>query len=75
MSIKEREGEERSTKTNVSCGAKFVIQFSFLFLSTPPSRTTAFEEFKQERGSEINRILIENKGKHTVKTFIEGEGR
>lgn len=29
--------------------------------STPPSRTTAFEEFKQERGSEINRILIENK--------------
>ncbi|KAL8610515.1 hypothetical protein ACOMHN_060435 [Nucella lapillus] len=29
--------------------------------STPPSRTSAFEEFKQERGSEINRILIENK--------------
>ncbi|KAK7506301.1 hypothetical protein BaRGS_00002413 [Batillaria attramentaria] len=29
--------------------------------STPPSRTAAFEEFKQERGSEINRILIENK--------------
>ncbi|KAK7113745.1 kinesin-like protein KIF9 isoform X2 [Littorina saxatilis] len=29
--------------------------------STPPPRTTAFEEFKQERGSEINRILIENK--------------
>ncbi|KAK6165317.1 hypothetical protein SNE40_022265 [Patella caerulea] len=29
--------------------------------STPPSRTTAFEEFKQERGSKINSILIENK--------------
>ncbi|XP_041374463.1 kinesin-like protein KIF9 [Gigantopelta aegis] len=29
--------------------------------STPPSRTSAFEEFKQEKGSEINRILIENK--------------
>ena len=40
----------------------------FLF-STPPSRTAAFEEFKQERGSEINRILIENKGKHAARMF------
>ncbi|XP_025082280.1 kinesin-like protein KIF9 isoform X2 [Pomacea canaliculata] len=30
-------------------------------LQSPPSRTAAFEEFKQEKGSEINRILIENK--------------
>lgn len=29
--------------------------------ATPPSRTSAFEEFKAEKGSEINRILIENK--------------
>ncbi|CAG5130384.1 unnamed protein product, partial [Candidula unifasciata] len=29
--------------------------------STPPSRTSAFEEFKADKGSEINRILIENK--------------
>jgi len=29
--------------------------------STPPPRDVAFEEFKKERGSEINRILIENK--------------
>jgi len=29
--------------------------------STPPARDIAFEEFKKERGSEINRILIENK--------------
>ncbi|KAJ8019432.1 Kinesin-like protein KIF9 [Holothuria leucospilota] len=28
---------------------------------TPPLRTVAFEEFKKERGSEINRILNENK--------------
>uniref|UniRef100_A0A2C9KB79 Kinesin-like protein n=1 Tax=Biomphalaria glabrata TaxID=6526 RepID=A0A2C9KB79_BIOGL len=28
---------------------------------TPPSRTSAFEDFKADRGSEINRILIENK--------------
>ncbi|GFR81074.1 kinesin-like protein [Elysia marginata] len=28
---------------------------------TPPNRTAAFEEFKTDRGSEINRILIENK--------------
>jgi kinesin family protein 6/9 len=29
--------------------------------STPPARSEAFEEFKRERGSEINRILNENK--------------
>ncbi|XP_010622630.1 kinesin-like protein KIF9 isoform X2 [Fukomys damarensis] len=29
--------------------------------STPPSRTVAFEDFKNERGSEINRIFKENK--------------
>ena len=29
---------------------------------TPPPRSEAFEEFKQERGSEINRILNQNKG-------------
>ncbi|XP_006820140.1 kinesin-like protein KIF9 [Saccoglossus kowalevskii] len=29
--------------------------------STPPLRTVAFEEFKHEKGSEINRILTENK--------------
>ncbi|KAH9489559.1 Kinesin-like protein kif9 [Bulinus truncatus] len=28
---------------------------------TPPSRTSAFEDFKADRGSEINRILMENK--------------
>ena len=33
--------------------------------STPPLRTVAFEEFKHERGSEINRILLENKGRQT----------
>ena len=31
--------------------------------STPPAKGQAFEEFKQERGSEINRILNQNKGK------------
>ncbi len=29
--------------------------------STPPSKPVAFEEFKQDRGNEINRILNENK--------------
>lgn len=29
--------------------------------STPPSKPVAFEEFKNERGSEINRIFKENK--------------
>ena len=31
--------------------------------ATPPPKSQAFEEFKQERGSEINRILNQNKGK------------
>lgn len=30
--------------------------------STPPGRMEAFEEFKRDEGSEINRILTENKG-------------
>ncbi|XP_032987427.1 kinesin-like protein KIF9 isoform X2 [Rhinolophus ferrumequinum] len=30
-------------------------------LSTPPSKSVAFEDFKNERGSEINRIFKENK--------------
>jgi len=30
-------------------------------IDTPPSRTVAFEEFKTEKGSEINRVLVENK--------------
>jgi len=30
--------------------------------STPPTRTEAFEEFKKDAGSEIQRILVENKG-------------
>ena len=35
----------------------------FSHLLTPPPKSQAFEEFKQERGSEINRILNQNKGK------------
>ena len=34
--------------------------------AAPPPKSEAFEEFKQERGSEINRILNQNKGKQTV---------
>ncbi|XP_055959381.1 kinesin-like protein KIF9 [Patella vulgata] len=41
--------------------------------STPPSRTTAFEEFKQERGSKINSILIENKEILAVKKKLYTE--
>ena len=29
---------------------------------TPPSREEAFEQFKREKGKEINRVLMENKG-------------
>ena len=30
--------------------------------STPPPKEDAFEQFKRERGSEINKILLSNKG-------------
>uniref|UniRef100_A0AAR2LJ83 Kinesin-like protein n=1 Tax=Pygocentrus nattereri TaxID=42514 RepID=A0AAR2LJ83_PYGNA len=38
-----------------------VLILLFPFGSTPPSKIEAFEDFKMERGSEINRILKENK--------------
>lgn len=31
--------------------------------STPPPRPEAFEQFKKERGSEINKIFVANKGR------------
>ena len=48
---------------------EILINKSFDFFSTPPLRTVAFEEFKQERGSEIHRILLENKGK-SIKCYL-----
>jgi kinesin family protein 6/9 len=30
-------------------------------ISTPPTRTVAFEDFKQTRGLNLNRIYLENK--------------
>lgn len=38
--------------------------------NTPPSKKDAFEEFKRERGSEINRILNENKGNFVLEYFF-----
>lgn len=35
--------------------------------ATPPPKSEAFEEFKRERGSEINRILNQNKGEELIK--------
>ena len=35
--------------------------------ATPPPKSEAFEEFKQERGSEIYRILNQNKGNKYLK--------
>ena len=40
-------------------------------VATPPPKSEAFEEFKLERGSEINRILNQNKGKETVEVNLE----
>jgi hypothetical protein len=58
-----RTEKERDTTTpSSSVGEKPVKPQMQQRPSTPPPRTVAFEEFKQERGSEINRILNENKG-------------
>ncbi len=35
--------------------------------STPPGRATAFEEFKQTRGLNLNKIYLENKEVMTAK--------
>jgi kinesin family protein 6/9 len=35
--------------------------------STPPGRAAAFEEFKQTRGSNLNKIYLENKEIMTTK--------
>lgn len=53
-----REEEDRTTPTSSAGGSQSQRPVR---PSTPPNRTKAFEEFKQEKGSEINRILVENK--------------
>ena len=30
--------------------------------TTPPTKAEAFEDFKKQRGSEINKVFIDNKG-------------
>ncbi|XP_052814626.1 kinesin-like protein KIF9 isoform X2 [Mya arenaria] len=50
--------EDRTTPTSSAGGSRTERQVR---PSTPPNRAKAFEEFKQEKGSEINRILVENK--------------
>ena len=40
---------------------QYIIKELIFPFSTPPSRTTAFDIFKSEKGTELNRILVENK--------------
>lgn len=47
------EGREQNSPTESLTGTR---------PSTPPPRSEAFEQFKRERGSEINKILVLNKG-------------
>ena len=42
--------------------------------STPPPKEEAFEQFKRERGSEINKILLSNKGQWFIDYNIEKLG-
>ncbi|XP_064647221.1 kinesin-like protein KIF9 [Lineus longissimus] len=63
-----RTEKERETTTPSSSGGDKIVKPQMQQRpSTPPPRTVAFEEFKQERGSEINRILNENKEIHAAK--------
>lgn len=39
---------------------RFLPSSYFKFFSTPPTRTLAFEDFKKGKGTEINRIFVEN---------------
>ncbi len=39
-------------------------------IRSPPPKNVAFEEFKSERGNEINRIWNENKGRFFVNQFL-----
>ncbi len=41
--------------------------------STPPGRAAAFEEFKQTRGANLNKIYLENKELMTTKKKQFGE--
>ena len=60
MDTQGHEGELRSTGTAGTRGG--TQQCPGPRPSTPPSKSEAFIEFKQERGSEISRIFNENKG-------------
>jgi len=54
------------TLREIIFGNLLIVFFCFLVFilrSTPPTRTEAFEEFKKDAGSEIYRILCENKGR------------
>ncbi|KAH3708306.1 kinesin-like protein KIF9 isoform X2 [Dreissena polymorpha] len=59
-----RDEEDRTTPTSSAGGSRAEKPTR---PSTPPNRAKAFEEFKQEKGSEINRILVENKEILTAK--------
>ncbi len=37
---------------------------------TPPPREEAFEQFKHERGREINMILLQNKGEACIQLYL-----
>ena len=47
--------------SKTSCPFSPFISLSIFRPSTPPTKPVAFEDFKNERGSEINRIFKENK--------------
>lgn len=69
-SRKSRERESAGQKSQAGGGRSDVQEKSSSPIPseaslTPPPKSTAFEDFKKERGSEINRILNENKGKYS----------
>ena len=57
----ESQGQDGEGKSTATTGTRTQRQGS-LRPTTPPPKSEAFLEFKQERGSEISRILHENKG-------------
>ncbi|KAJ8418761.1 hypothetical protein AAFF_G00002600 [Aldrovandia affinis] len=60
VSQKDMEGQESEMQSQDSQGPRPGEKEHFR-TDSPPPKATAFEDFKAERGSEINRILKENK--------------
>uniref|UniRef100_A0A8C4SHG3 Kinesin-like protein n=1 Tax=Erpetoichthys calabaricus TaxID=27687 RepID=A0A8C4SHG3_ERPCA len=67
----------RPLNSNLSSARKIKVKKTKDYLSSPPSKVDAFEDFKLDSGSEINRIFEQNKAillekRRNVRQLVEG---